>query len=68
MSSIAQANQIAKLEEKVAALEAVFLRSQIEVRSQNVNTCESCTCKPDLEKMKNDIQGLKMRMGKVKSE
>lgn len=62
MSSIAQANQIAKLEEKVAALEAVFLRSQ------NVNACESCTCKPDLEKMKNDIQGLKMRMGKIKGE
>jgi hypothetical protein len=58
MSSIAQANKIIDLENRIAAIEAVFLRP-------TDGGCKvDCNCKPDMEKMKNDIQGLKMRMGK----
>ena len=55
MSSIAQANQIAKLEERVAALEAAFSRPEI---------CGTCTCRPEIETLKNKVQGLIMRSGK----
>lgn len=54
--SVAVNNRVAALEEKVKALEAavyILLREQ----------------KPDggeLEKIKNDIQGIKMRMGRIK--
>lgn len=48
-------NRVHDLEAKLAALEAAFSRPEI---------CQTCTCKPDIEKIKNDVQGLKMRMGK----
>ncbi len=48
-------NRVTDLEQKLAALEAAFSRPEI---------CTTCTCKPDVEKLKNEVQGLKMRMGK----
>ena len=55
MSSIALANKIAELEQRITALEAGFLRPEI---------CTTCPCKSDMESLKNKVQGLIMRSGK----
>jgi hypothetical protein len=60
--SIAQSNHIKTLEDRIAALEAAFSR----LHSRPAETSSLSIVEDKLHKLANDVQGLKMRMGKNK--
>ncbi len=61
MTTIAMANRIQVIEERLAALEAAFSRPR------PVSEATTADLHEKVLKLANDVQGLKMRMGK-KSE